>query len=186
LRSEDDEQVLLGVASVTFWGFAQGRDRRHTKERALSRAKIVAGQGKRNGDPKSVITKAVRTISSLLDDGKRQAAIREGMKLKHHGLAFASKLLAFSAPATECVFDEVISLRLQKSNDPRLKGLYVPTSGQHRLDEKAVAYEGWAKLCSAKAAELNASELRWGDWDGKERQWRAVDVERAFFALGRS
>lgn len=188
LRSKNSEDVLLGVASVTFWGFGQGSGGRYTIRRGLSRAKWIAagqGQGQREADAKALITEKVRNIASLLDRGERQAALREAMSLKHHGLAFASKLLAFTAPDTECVYDEVISLRLRASTDPRLKQLYVPTAGQHRLAEKAVAYEGWAQLCTAKALELNDKGVRWKDWDGQERAFRAVDVERAFFGLGR-
>jgi len=184
LRSAIDEDVLLGVASVMFWGFAQGKGR-FTTARALSRAKHVAGLGKRSADAPAQIVRVVRTFSALLDAGDRVQALSEAMSLKYFGLAFASKLLAFALPDTECVYDEVISLRLQDSNDARLRALYVPTVGMHRLAEKASAYEGWAKLCSAKAAELNHENRRWKDWDGTEREWRAVDVERAFFSLGR-
>ena len=185
LRSEVAEDVLLGVASVTFWGFAQGRGGRYTTARALARAGAVAGLGKRGADSPSVIRQKMRTIASLLDGGDRQRAVLETMTLKHHGLAFGSKLLAFMSPDTNCVYDEVISLRLQSSDDPRLSKLHVSTAGQHRLSEKAAAYEGWAMLCSGKAQELNGEGMRWKDWDGVERPWRAVDVERAFFGLGR-
>lgn len=186
LRSEHDDLVLLGVASVTFWGFSLGPLGRYTKTRALARAKIVAGLGRRSGDSASTITRSVRTIARCLDQGRRQDAIMEAMSLRHHGLAFASKLLAFSAPATECVYDDVISRRLELNDDPRLKRLYVNTKGKHRLSEKAGAYEGWAQLCSAKANELNRDSKRWRDWNGELRLWRAVDVERAFFSLGRT
>lgn len=185
LRSASDEDVLLGVASVTFWGFAQGRGGRFTTARALSRAKNVAGLGKRGGDAASEIVQKARYISNLLDRRERQSAIRQAMTLKHHGLAFASKLLAFAAPDTDCVYDEVISLRLQSSDDPRLNRLFVPTAGQSRLADKAAAYEGWAALCAAKAQQLNGESILWNDWDGQKRPWRAVDVERAFFGLGR-
>lgn len=184
LRSDDDEKVLLGVASITFWGFALGKGR-FTINRALARAKIVAGLGKRAADAPETITRAVRNIATFLDGGKRQEAIIEAMGLRHHGLAFASKLLAFSNPATESVYDEVISLRLKCAKDPRLTKLHVLTVGQHHIAEKASAYEGWAELCFDKAAQLNLNNSQWRDWDGKNRAWRAVDVERAFFSLGR-
>ena len=185
LRSETDADVLLGVASVTFWGFGQGKDGRFTTARALARARIVAGLGKRGADDAPAIVGKVRAVCSLLDRGDRQGAVLEAMSLKHHGLAFATKLLAFSSPETECVYDEVISLRLQSSSDIRLKDLHVSPVGKYRLAEKAAAYEGWAQLCTAKALELNHDRGRWTDWDGAERPWRAVDVERAFFGLGR-
>ena len=185
LRSKFDEEVLLGVASVMFWGFAQGSGGRFTTARALSRARNLAGLGKRGSDDAVAIVGKVRSFLVLLDRKDRQGAIREAMTLKHHGLAFASKLLAFSSPNTDCVYDEVISLRLRASEDPRLNTLYVSTFGQHRLLEKAVAYEGWARLCAAKALDLNADGSCWTDWNGAERPWRAIDVERAFFGLGR-
>jgi hypothetical protein len=28
------------------------------------------------------------------------------------------------------------------------------------------------------------SGFRWQDWDGSSNEWRAIDVERAIFALG--
>ena len=185
LRSDNDDDVLLGVASVMFWGFARGPGGRYTTGRALSKAKNVAGLGKLKADRAAEIIKTIRNVLSLLDIGKRQEAIRDAMTLRFHGLAFASKLLAFSAPETECVYDEVISLRLKASEDPRLKNLYVATAGQHHLAEKAAAYEGWAELCAAKATDMNSAGVCWTDWNSTNRVWRAVDVERAYFSLGR-
>ena len=37
----------------------------------------------------------------------------------------------------------------------------------------------------ARRDRLNASHWHWVDWDGSVHPWRAVDVERAYFALGR-
>ena len=34
-------------------------------------------------------------------------------------------------------------------------------------------------------SNLNVKGVTWTDWNAKTRNWRAVDVERAFFALGR-
>ncbi|AYG95654.1 hypothetical protein D8I30_11020 [Brevundimonas naejangsanensis] len=185
LHSDHDSDVLLGVASVTFWGFAQGRGGRFTTARALARAKHIAGLGKRSADDGAVIVEAVRSIAVDLAQARRADAIARAMRLKHHGLAFASKLLAFIAPATECVYDEVISLRLKASTDQRLIALHVPTVGQHRMTEKAQAYVGWAELCSSTAQGLDAAGRPWTDWNGEQQAWRAVDVERAFFGLGR-
>lgn len=185
LHSDHDEDVLLGVASVTFWGFAQGRGGRFTTARALSRSKQIGGQGKRSADDGAVIVESVRNIIADLDQGRRADAITRAMGLKHHGLAFGSKVLAFVAPATECVYDEVISLRLEASADERLSALHVATVGQHRLAEKARAYAGWAELCMSTAQRLDAAGLTWTDWNGEQLAWRAVDVERAFFGLGR-
>ncbi|KIC55856.1 hypothetical protein RM53_14930 [Brevundimonas nasdae] len=185
LRSQNNDDVLLGVASVTFWGFAQGRGGRLTTARALARAKNIAGLGQHKADEASTIVDKVRIFSAHLDRGDRQAAINEAMSLQHHGLAFASKLLAFASPETACVYDEVISLRLGASDDNRLRALHVSTAGKHRLAEKASAYAGWAQLCASKASDLNRDGRLWLDWDGSERSWRAVDVERAYFGLGR-
>lgn len=185
LRSPNDDDVLLGVASVTFWGFGQGRGGRLTTARALARARNIAGLGQRKADEASVIVEKVRTFSAHLDRGDQYAAVIEAMSLQHHGLAFASKLLAFASPETACVYDEVISLRLGVSDDQRLRTLHVSTAGKHRLAEKASAYAGWARLCASKASDLNREGRSWLDWDGSERSWRAVDVERAYFGLGR-
>jgi hypothetical protein len=103
-------------------------------------------------------------------------------------MAFASKVLTFMEPQAAAVYDEVISLRLEKQTDPELRSLFVstkiPTSKGARLSQ-ANTYADWCGWCAKKASDLNEKNVCWVDWNATERSWRAVDVERAFFALGR-
>jgi hypothetical protein len=68
-----------------------------------------------------------------------------------------------------------------------LNSLFVSTklmNSQKGRMHQAMTYERWCRWCVATAETLNASAINWTDWNGAEHNWRAVDVERAFFAIG--
>lgn len=98
------------------------------------------------------------------------------------GADFAITLAKLTEPFDRLSIIEVTDFGIAS----QIKVWHVSTVGKHRLAEKAAAYEGRAQLCASKARELDHSAGRWTDWDGAERPWRAVDVERAFFGLGRT
>ena len=93
--------------------------------------------------------------------------------------------------SSAAVYDDVISKRLEKQIDQELRNLFVNTKrvvSEKAKMHQATVYSDWCAWCSQKARNLNSSNLlssTWLDWDGSEHSWRAVDVERAFFALGR-
>jgi hypothetical protein len=63
-------------------------------------------------------------------------------------------------------------------------GVHMPTSKTAKVSQ-ATAYAAWCRWCAKKASDMNAQDTKWLDWNGTANRWRAVDIERAFFALGR-
>src|SRR5690606_242373 len=111
----------------------------------------------------------------------------EVREIKFIAMSFATKLMAFMNPMIAAVYDDVISKRLSTQVDPSLSTLHVPTLATSTKERalQAIAYEGWCRWCRDKAVELNSAQKKWRDWDASTHAWRALDVERAFFALGR-
>ena len=184
-----DKDLFHGLLSVVFWGFASGSNGRLNTPRALSRAKaILIGRKKSAPQAADEIISHLRRSRDLLTTSRIAEALLEVERIKYLQMAFASKVLTFMEPQVAAVYDEVISLRLEKQTDLELRSLFVstkiPTSKNAQLSQ-AKTYAEWCHWCSKTASNLNAKRMTWVDWNATEHSWRAVDVERAFFALGR-
>jgi hypothetical protein len=190
LCSEDKADLMHGLLSVVFWGFASGSDGRVNPGRALSRSKaFVMGRKKAPSQAPEAILSHLRNSREALHCSRIAEALLEAMKIKFVQMSFASKLLTFMNPKMAAVYDQVISKRLESQSDAELRSLFVFTglpTGNRGKNAQAKTYEQWCFWCSEKAASLNNFGITWIDWNGSENTWRAVDVERAFFALGRS
>jgi hypothetical protein len=189
LNSDKDEDLMHGLLSVVFWGFASGTQGRITAERALSKCRAIIN-GRQNAKPQASeeIISHLGRARELLNGSHISDALLEAMKIKFVKMSFASKVLAFMKPAIAAVYDDVISSRLMKSTESILRNMYVSTklTQSHKArSDQANKYEDWCHWCSEEAEALKRQNVRWTDWNGKEKDWRALDVERAFFALGR-
>jgi hypothetical protein len=189
LQSDNEEDLFHALLSVVFWGFASGSNGRLNAPRALSRAKAIL-IGRKNSAPQAAneIISHLRRSRELLTTSRIAEALLEAERIKYLQMAFASKLLTFMEPQIAAVYDEVISLRLEKQTDPELRSLFVTTKIPASKDAKlsqAKTYADWCGWCLKTASNLNAKGVTWVDWNATDHSWRAVDVERAFFALGR-
>jgi hypothetical protein len=189
LQSESEYDLMHGLLSVVFWGFASGTDGRIRSSRALARAKtVVDGRTNALQQPDADIIAHLKKCRQLLKGSQIAEALREATQIKFLQMAFASKLLTFMAPNLAAVYDDVISKRLQGVNSREQQNLFVstknPTSEAAKLKQEDV-YANWCRWCVEKANNLNATGITWRDWNATEHNWRAVDVERAFFAVGR-
>jgi len=189
LQSENDDDLVQGLLSVVFWGFSSGADGRLNVRRALSRARaIVFGRKNAPPQPENEIIAHIRRSRELLHASRIAEALLEAEQIKYLQMSFASKLLTFMSPKSAAVYDAIISSRLETEPDPELRSLFVstriPTSKAAKLSQ-ATIYAAWCEWCAKMATDLNAKGVNWLDWNGAAKSWRAVDVERAFFALGR-
>lgn len=192
LWSDNEIDVLHGLMSVVFWGFASGADNKPRIERALSRSRqILNGKNGKKGwispTDRDQIIKIIFETRDLVKAYDIENALLSAMKIKFLGMSFASKLLAFLDPNKFTVYDDVISKRLMHIPDVNLSNMYVSTNNQsksHKIKQSKI-YSLWCHWCYDQAKNLNADNILWLDWDGSTHQWRAIDVERAFFALGR-
>lgn len=189
LNSSHDIDIMHGLLSTVFWGYVSGTNGRITVNRALSKSRMLLdGRGSIVAqDPDEVISH-LRSARELVLKRRLARALNEVRRIRFLGMSFASKVLMFMAPDIASVYDDVISQRLKVQEDHDLRRLHVSTAhtaSQSIADEQASAYEGWCNWCSERSSVLNTSNITWCDWDGAIHRWRAVDVERAFFALGR-
>ena len=150
LQSDNEEDLIHGLLSVVFWGFASGSNGRLNAPRALSRAKaILIGRKKSAPQAANEIISRLRRSRELLTTSRIAEALLEAERIKYLQMAFASKLLIFMEPQMAAVYDEVISLRLEKQTDPELRSLFVttkiPTSKDAKLSQ-AKTYADWLWL----------------------------------------
>ena len=188
-ESDSAENRLQGLCSAYFWGYSSGADGRIHLERALARV-LWLRDGRNMGNRLipaqnlEAINCQLKLTSNFVAAGKFGDALQAAMELTFFGMSFASKLIMFMSPESAVVYDDVIHQRLLISTDQKLRELAI--SAQHHTPaKKARAYEGWCDYCRLKAEELNKKNEVWCDWDNSKNAFRAVDIERAYFALGR-
>ncbi|WP_374039732.1 hypothetical protein [Massilia sp. Dwa41.01b] len=111
------------------------------------------------------------------------------LRIKFVGPAFATKLVMAMRPDIAAVLDSVINERLRGHADRELAAMHGPMASLNSAiarDHFVARYLKWCDWCMRQAQAANALQATWPDWDGSEHPWRAVDVERAFFAMGRA
>jgi hypothetical protein len=178
------EDRLHGLCSVVFWGFISGTNGRININRAIERTLWLV-RGRKKAVPQSVvqISRHLDQAARFLCDGSVGEALLEILQIKFLGLSFASKVLMFMDPSRAVVYDDVIASNLEKESDLELRKIAIDVRGTQKA--KAYAYSQWCGYCVEVAGRLNESGTHWTDWNGATEAWRAVDVERALFALGR-
>ncbi|WP_312183450.1 8-oxoguanine DNA glycosylase OGG fold protein [Massilia timonae] len=190
LMSDDAQDRQHGLLSCVTWGFISGTDLLIKPRRALGRAGSLlngAGDRKPPQQPEQV-TALLDTARQAARDGDLATALRACLRIKFIGPAFATKLVMMMRPDIAAVLDSVINERLLGHGDRELSvihGRMTPPSSEPALECFVARYLQWCGWCTRQAQALNAQGGRWTDWDGEEHPWRAVDVERAFFAMGR-
>ncbi|WP_312548710.1 hypothetical protein [Massilia sp.] len=190
LMSDDAQERQHGLLSCVTWGFISGVDLLIKPGRALGKAGSLlkgAGAGKPPQQPEQV--------AALLDNARQAAgkgdlatALLACLRIKFIGPAFATKLVMKMRPDIAVVLDSVINARLLGHADPELSAIHgpmTPPSSERAREHLVSRYLQWCNWCTRQAQALNAQGGSWRDWDGAEHPWRAVDVERAFFAMGR-
>jgi hypothetical protein len=142
LQSESEYDLMHGLLSVVFWGFASGTDGRIRSNRALARAKaVVDGRTNAPQQPDADIIAHLKKCRQLLRGSQIAEALREATQIKFLQMAFASELLTFMAPNLAAVYDDVISKQLQGVNSREQQNLFVstkkPTSEAAKLKQES-------------------------------------------------
>jgi hypothetical protein len=116
LNGAHDEDLIHGLLSVVFWGFASGTDGRVNSMRALSRSRAILS-GRKNVIPQNAeqIVEYLRKTRGLLEASCIADALREAQKIKFLGMAFASKVLAFISPSIAAVGPSAIPAKKEIS-----------------------------------------------------------------------
>lgn len=183
LHSDLDDDRLIGLLSVVFWGYVAGVNSQINVNRALAKARMIL-KGKKNTKPQDIneIRDFLRMGVTHSLKGRFDLAIQSFCDLKFIGPSFASKLVAFSCPERAGILDQVVARKLCKSEIPLLVAIGSKFNGQISSAYSS-AYLEWCDWCEEKAAKLNSRGVCWDDWDGSSYPWRSIDVERAVFQL---
>jgi hypothetical protein len=183
LNGNDDKDILHGLLSAVFWGYASGTDGLFHVVRAIAKAKaVISGRSNSAPQPRAEVLQRLRAARALLQDGNVQDALLLAMEIKFLDMSFASKVLMFINPSKAAVYDARIGASLAGDPDISLQSMAVSSRSSTR---KAEAYSRWCAYCVEKAADMNQTGYRWKDWNSAKYAWRAVDIERAFFAQAR-
>jgi len=191
LNGAVESDLLHGLASSVFWGFASGSDGIIRVERALGKARCLAvGRGGPVSSRRIGPQRAKETISlisqarDLLAQGDMGAALACAMNIQFLGMSFASKLLMFMRPSAAVVFDSVIARSLEHAPSNSLRAIASEAKRYSQLS-RGRAYSSWCEYCSETAFKMSrlGDDFEWTDWNGLRQVWRAVDIERAIFAL---
>lgn len=156
LISDDQQNILYGLANVLYWGYAQigYRDVRvnrflaDTNGAHLSEFKLLTANG------------IVPTLSAIKKIGIPQFS----------GISFISKVLAFLDPDKYCVLDQQLA-RLATGNSKNALNQLKQGQQIRVTKNNEESYDFWRKECTAISMKYFDS------------RYRVVDIERGFFHL---
>lgn len=186
LLSDHAGERLHGLLSVIAWGYVSGTDSRIRSGRAMGKTRIVIqGAGAKIPQELPFIDQQLDQARQAAQAGDLAAALAAAASIKFLGLSFASKLVMKMRPDIAVVLDSVINERFLDRAIPALANFHgsMASTSKIGMRRNQKRYTDWCNWCRDLAAELNARQSTWRDWDGSTQQWRAVDVERAFFAM---
>lgn len=186
LRSGQQEDRLLGLASVVYWGY-YSFGHAYAENRVKWLVNGYRTQLATTPRMAYACTTAAQNHLHRKDLGKALASLRNLSQLNQ--TPFASKVIAFMAPSIAGVYDNRISRGL--AQEPWAGGM---NANVGRVDSSKVSasYQSWCIYLSQIASQLNlgislGKEWAWSCGNEEGQRWRAIDVERALFAFyGRS
>lgn len=182
LHSQNADDRQLGLASVIYWGFYT-----HGHHYASNRVQWhVAGH---RGMQPTTANSALNSTNSCaihLNNNCPGLALSQFLNLSQLGsVPFASKVVSFMAPSIAGVFDNRINDGIERI--PSLFHVHgaVKSVGDARCQEK---YQAWCSYLTFIASQLNLGIYHGETWcwscgEDRRQLWRAVDVERAIFAI---
>ena len=182
LHSKLAEERLLGITSVVYWGYFTFGD-------AYAQNKVDwLINGNRTQPATTAVMAFAQTSAAInhLDQrsmGEAIASLRGLSQLNQ--TPFASKVIAFMAPSVAGVYDNRIAdgLSLHPWATVLSKGI-----GQTNSPQVRNCYQLWCVYLSQIASQLNlgialGKKWTWSCAEDQSMSWRALDVERALFAM---
>lgn len=158
LTARRSERVRAGLANILYWGYAR-QGRRDARVRSFLEAVTPEH-----------LARASATFEMLQGPGLRQLK-RIGLP-RFSQVTFLSKLRMFLDPTRYAALDlKLAKLRLEQHRT-LLHDLKVQPTSIPVTEHNERVYAAWCSACLSFAATL-----------GRERGWRAADVERGFFQL---
>lgn len=170
LRSRDPDRIRDGLSNVLYWGYARQPGRRDFKVRAFRDATPA-------GDPK--LRRFAELVGAVRErPASAAAALLDVRRSRLHlfgQMSFATKILMFLDPRFP-VLDLKLAGAFAGGGFEPLTGLRFGPGGIRVTANNAGVYARWTCWCREIARLVNAEAE-------EEPALRAVDVERAVFAL---
>jgi hypothetical protein len=145
LNGSRQTDLLHGLVSTVFWGFASGSDGVIRQERALGKARCVPNGRGAPGSPRRIRPQAVFEIvrhmieaRQLLAEKNPGAALLLAMKVQFLGMSFASKLLMFMNPTQP--WYTTASLRGICRQDPSVRSDGSPMIQKAKIDGRSLVF----------------------------------------------
>lgn len=191
LSSSVEDEVILGLFSVMFWGYKTSGAVSVARCNWLAFGKSSNPKNSLNALGKSLAVRIVRQALEGLRKSDYSGALREIRKLPHVGVSFGTKYLAFLDPENVGVLDDKITKHLSAGTFTSLLGETVVKQLVKPTRESTIDAENrFSAFCLALNKikdDLNSRSLAWSDASGAEMaRFRAVDVERALFAIAKA
>ncbi|QXH34268.1 hypothetical protein [Pseudomonas muyukensis] len=182
LNANDPADRLLGLASVIYWGYFTFGD-------AYARNRVDWFINGHQAQPPTTASLAhahtTRALHHLTTLNMAQALHALNGLSQLSRTPFASKVIAFMAPSVAGIYDNRIATGLASAS--WASGL---SSGIGQIHSSRVqhCYQSWCLYLSQVASHLNlgiglGKPWQWSCGKDQGQAWRALDVERAFFAL---
>lgn len=180
LSSDKAPEVLQGYLSTIYWGWYSGRDQNPNPNFAMS--KVTSARAKLgSNETQQACVSILRSAHSLLRKRHFGPAVLLLTNLPQIRFSFATKLCSFFEPQSCGVADRLIA-----EYRPNF-GFLIDNKGYvTSAIENAFRYQAYCAALSAEASAMNAlgERYRWTDRDNVSHEWRAVDIERAYFQFG--
>ncbi len=191
LLSETDDDVLLGVFSVMYWGYLTSGNK------SIIRCDWLAKGNAKN--PKHCLMhlgrdhaiKAIRDSAEFLSRKKYADALTCIRRLPHVGVSFGTKYLAFIDPENVGILDDKIARHISSGSFSHVLDsttIDALTKPKHETPKAAARrFEKYCISLNEIKVLLNDQCLMWEDQSGATlERFRAVDVERALFSIAKN
>ena len=191
LHSNDDQEVLLGIYSVMYWGYITSGAKSKTRCDWLSKGNSRNPEASINHIGISAAVQIIRDSIALLEKGSYGCALTEVRKLPHVGVSFGTKYLAFLDLENVGVLDDKITRHLAAGSYEHLLSQdtlrQLVKSKNESPSSAAARFQAFCEALSSIKSKVNASKKGWKDASGSEMcRFRTVDIERALFAIAKT
>jgi len=190
LLSKNDNDILLGIYSVMYWGYITSGAKSRIRCNWLSVGNATNNQLSLKHMGKTAAIDIIRNSESYLKNSKYSDALMEIRKLPHVGVSFGTKFLAFIDPENVGILDDKITRHLASDSfsnildKETIQNLKKPKN--ESVNNASIRYQAFCEALNQIKNRLNENSCKWNDLSGaKMNRFRAIDVERAFFAIAK-
>ncbi len=184
LRSDDNQEVLLGLYSVAYWAeYSSHAQSQHSQNTAAIVSHRRLAPTIANMKP-AAIARLVKDSVVDLDRRSYSQALITVSKLLHGRLSLCSTFLAFIDPEKVGIFDDRITAHLANNHASLLEEHTIENAltrpPTETLKEAAARFSVYCDLLGKIKSTINKHAVGWRDSTGCQMaRFRTIDVERA-------